>query len=692
MPNELRLPIKVVIPAPTDFQAPRGGGGARKTFGNVTPQVRTGLSTQVINVNQHFFGTLERTTVLPAVARVVLKNKALAKSHRPSALFNPDTCPIIGGRDFGELLVSVRAEGLRRLLRKLQEDDTATGKADISTIDRIEPYRSTDALRMSTEAQAAMARQEFVDIKYRLFRHMDRDLDRVVLGAFHELIAQMGLQSQALRYGDGQQVFKLTQVPPQGVVALASFVGTQALGDFPVYHAVRTEAIPLRQAQIGDFPSPLSQETYPVVGIIDSGVNPNDPLLAPWVAARESYVPQQFQDHHHGTFVAGLIVNGRKLNHDDPRFPEARAKFVDVVAIPGAGQAVREDDLLTILEEVIPKHPTVKVWNLSLGTDSDACKNDAFSDFGAALDRIQEENNVRFVIAAGNFQTPPFRGWPAEDLGETDRVRPPADSVRALTIGSIAHVDRPNSRVRTEEPSPFSRRGPGGCYLPKPELVHYGGNCDQRGQYQQTGVLSIDGNRNLAENVGTSFSTPLVSSLLANIYEALGSDASHVLARAILVHSAVLRSDRLRAADLRYRGFGIPNELVGALTCDPYTATLIFEPGEVRPGKEFVKGNFPIPPCLRTDLGKVRAEFIMTLAYDPPLDLAYGAEYCRRNVDVSLGTYSPDSPKAEHKKKIPCEPRDISRLYEKHLVEHGFKWSPIKVYREDFPRGTEGDH
>jgi hypothetical protein len=243
-----------------------------------------------------------------------------------------------------------------------------------------------------------------------------------------------------------------------------------------------------------------------------------------------------------------------------------------------------------------------------------------------------------------------------------------------------------------EEPSPFSRRGPGAGFLPKPELVHYGGNCDNRGQYQQTGVLSINGTRHLAENVGTSFSTPLVSALLANIYDSLGPDASHVLSKAILVHSALLKSERLRAQDLRYKGFGIPNDLIGALTCDPHTATLIFEPGEVRPGLDFVKGDFPIPECLRTEEGKVRGEFVITLAYDPPLDLAFGAEYCRRNVEVSLGTYNPHTPKAEHRKKIPCEPRDISKLYEKHLVEHGFKWSPIKVYREEFPRGTEGDH
>lgn len=692
MPDHLRLPIKVVVPVATDFQRPHAGGGARKTFGDVTPQLRGRLAAEVEAVNEHFYGGDSRRSVLPVVARVILKDKALAKSHRPSALFSQNTCPIIGGRNFGEILVSVRPEGFARLLQKLKEDTTAIGKADISTIERIEPFRSEDAMKMTTQGETALREAGKIDLKFRLFRHLREDLDATLRQAFEELLRAMNLASEPLRYGEGQRVFRVRNAPAAAVSALASFVGTQSLSDFPLYRAVRTEAIPLRGAQISDFPAPDPRETYPVVGIVDSGINPDDPLLAAWMVAREEYVPAQYRDHHHGSFVAGLVVNGRGLNHDDPRFPEARAKFVDVVAIPGQGQPIREDDLLTILEEVIPKYPHVKVWNLSLGTESHPCKDDFFSDFAAALDRIQETNDIRFVIAAGNYQTPPFRGWPAENLGEDDRVRPPADSVRAVTVGSIAHVDRPNSRVKAEEPSPFSRRGPGGCFLPKPELVHYGGNCDNQGQYQQTGVLSINGARQLAENIGTSFSTPLVSALLANIHDSLGQDSSHVLSKAILVHSALLRSERLRAQHLRYTGFGIPNDLIGALTCDPHTATLIFEPGEVRPGLEFVKGNFPIPECLRTDEGKVRGEFVITLAYDPPLDLAYGAEYCRRNVEVSLGTYNPDTPKAEHRKKIPCEPRDISKLYEKHLVEHGFKWSPVKVYREEFPRGTEGEH
>src|SRR5580658_4705492 len=168
MPQELRLPIKVVVPVAADFQRPRAGGGARKKFGAVTPEVRSILAEQFQSVNQFFFGGLANRTVLPAVARVILKDKALAKSHRPDTLFSQNTCPIIGGRNFGEMLVSVREEGLRRLLQKLREDDTATGMADISTIQRIEPFRLEDAMKMTSQGEAALRHDGKIDIKFRL--------------------------------------------------------------------------------------------------------------------------------------------------------------------------------------------------------------------------------------------------------------------------------------------------------------------------------------------------------------------------------------------------------------------------------------------------------------------------------------------------------------------------------------------
>jgi hypothetical protein len=305
------------------------------------------------------------------------------------------------------------------------------------------------------------------------------------------------------------------------------------------------------------------------------------------------------------------------------------------------------------------------------------------------LDALQRRYDVTFVSCAGNYMASPLRGWPPEDLGEVDRVHPPADSALGLTVGSMAHLDRADSRVRREEPSPFTRRGPGAAFLPKPEVSHYGGNCAANLDYHQIGVVSLDGSGRLAEAIGTSFSTPIVSSLLASIRAGVVEPLSRNLAKALLVQSAALRCGAIDVPDLRYRGFGIPGEIDDILTCAPWQATLILEPEIHAQRRIFAREDFPIPQCFRRSDGRIEGDFLITLVYDPPLEPTAGAEYCQVNVDVSLGTYDAGADgKAFHEGKIPLEPKDYSKLYERHLVEYGFKWSPVKVYRKHLTKTT----
>jgi len=338
----------------------------------------------------------------------------------------------------------------------------------------------------------------------------------------------------------------------------------------------------------------------------------------------------------------------------------------------------------------LPKYPDVKVWNLSLSADA-PCAVQEFSHLAMALDDLQDRYGVTFVLSAGNYKTPPLRGWPPGELHGRDRIAPPADSVRAITVGSLAHLEKPNSRVRRDQPSPFSRRGPGPVSTPKPEVVQYGGNCDSVLSYAQTGVMSLNADGQLAEDIGTSFTAPVVAALLSNVNDALSDPPSRSLAKALLVHSAVLNSPPVTADDLRYRGFGVPgSDLLTVLSCSPWAATLIFE-AELVPGLEYERWPFPVPACLRSK-GKFKGEIIMTAAYEPPVDANCGAEYCRANVDVSLGIYDETGKDGarEHKKRIPPEPKDMKKRYEKELIEHGFKWSPVKVYRRNMKQGIKG--
>jgi hypothetical protein len=365
-------------------------------------------------------------------------------------------------------------------------------------------------------------------------------------------------------------------------------------------------------------------------------------------------------------------------------FPVSPCKLLDVVAFPKSGE-LPENELLQAIEDALNAYPDVRVWNLSLSSNV-PCSDAGFSDLAMALDELQDEFGVTFVIATGNYGVPPFRGWPAEDLGESDRIGSPGDSARGLTVGSLAHLESASSRVRRDYPSPFSRRGPGAAFHPKPEVTHYAGNCDADGNCIQTGVVSLDGSGFLVEDIGTSYATPLVASTLATIHHEAAERMSTNLAKALLIHSAALSRKSSRDSERAYFGFGVPGVVDNILSCSSASVTLVFEP-ELRGSTFFEKLPFPFPNCLRLSNGLAFGDVTMTLVYDPPLDPAWGLEYCRANVEVSLGSYDPNKQgKREHSRLIPPDETNYRKLYERELIRNGFKWSPVKVYRRRLNR------
>lgn len=598
--NEL-LPIKVVFPRPEDYKAPPPGGGSTKVFGVVDDAVRATFATEVRDVARYFEPSFRRPETLPAVAKVTLKPEAVAKSHRPTDLFNPDTCPIIGGNKLGEIYVCVDPRGLDRLAKKIEQGATRHVEANISTLKVIHPYGTQDILGGVTleELQERLVREQR-PLRVRLFRYHSPTLDAKVDALFEKVARESGIRDLSrLNYAEGLRLYRARDVEPERLVSLASFVGLQSLSLFPAYRIVRSTSRTLGNISVNDFPPPEPGREYPLVGLIDSGTDPNNPLLQAWVAARLDLAPKDRQDNDHGSFVAGLIAHGRRLNHNDDRFPSVSSRIVDVVAFDREGE-ISEDELLVAIDSGLERFPEVKVWNLSLGS-SDPCNDDNFSEFGTALDERAERRGVLFVIAAGNYSRTPFRTWPPQEgIGEADRICPPADAMRGLTVGSIAHLETASTCVRLGEPSPFSRRGPGPAYVMKPELTFYGGNCDPCGQYVQAGVVSIDGHGHRAENIGTSFANPLASTLAANIDAELRTPSTprpRPLVKALMIHAAFLRNSPLDVPRFNYTGLGCPPDIAQIINCRQSAATVIFEV-PVRTKPDFGKRPFPLPPCL----------------------------------------------------------------------------------------------
>lgn len=687
------LPIKVVIPAEEDYRRPPQAKGSGKDFLSKSnyEECRELALKGLLKVADAFEGVFANTN-LPAVARVTLREEAMAKSHRPDRLLTSRTCPIIGGEDFGELLVSVRPRHLQLLLDSIKTTTDKKMQNDVVKILSIDPYTEEDALGQWTprELVAFLSERRKQAIKVRLFNHRSEFLNATLLGALKEIAHSPGFFSvEALRYTPTQNLFRvIVDEGTEAISRLASFVGCQSVDVFDEY-SVSTQATIVAPVTADHLPPPDASTTYPVVGLIDSGTDPNNPHLQAWVEVRdESRVPRVDQNNSHGSLVAALIINGKGINHDDPGFPSGSGRVVDVVTIPARGR-ITEDDLVDALRYAFQTYPNVKIWNMSLNS-ARVCRNDRFSSFGAALDALQDEFGVLVVNSAGNFEETPAHPWARPDLNGHDRLLAPADSLRAITVGSIAHISRPGACARVGEPSPFTRRGPGAAFVPKPDVCHFGGNASRDMRYTQMGILSVDKNMNVAETIGTSFAAPLVALTSAQLRESLREEPSRHLIKAFLIHSAVLHSDEITAGELPFKGFGKPPSVEEMLRCRSWEATLLFDLDLPYSRRHFTKADFPIPDCL-VQQGKVFGEIILTLVYEPPVDQDDGAAYSQVNIDASLGMcYRGEENSDDYggRKVIPY-PKGIEDLYEKNQIEHGYKWSPVKVYRTTFPKGLK---
>ena len=676
MTEQRKLPIKVVPPLENDFIIPDSGGGSNKLFAEVE-EIQGILLEQLNFVKDYFSSSFSRTPKIPGVMRVTLRREAIAKSHRPTRLFSQDSCPIIGLESLGDLLVSVTPTGLDNLIDDVYRLHTQELRANATTIANISSY-----IPYIEDVSGKKS------VKVKLFNHHSEIFDYEIEQEFSRILRNISsFTKEKIKYGPGLNIYKISSPTHELISNLSNFVGIQSISNFPIYYPVRTSSLPVGKVNVDDFPLPIAGGNYPIVGVIDTGTQKNIPILEPWIVSRESYVPDGFSNYDHGTFVSGLIVHSQRFNHGDSRFPGCSAKIVDVAAIPTSG--ITEDELLSILEEVLPKYPSVKHWNLSLGTNTPISDN-TFSDFGVSLDRLQEDYKVRFYLAAGNHTqnlSPLFQRSNGRD---SERICAPADSMRAVVVGSIAHTHNRASLSRSGETSPFSRKGPGPLYLPKPDISHYGGNCNSQGLCTQSGILSIASNGEIAEDIGTSFATPLVSVLSSNIEHSVVGASSN-LTKALLIHSSALNSGPSSPELLHARGFGVPPDLEGVLSCHPWACTMIFE-FSLRRRMEYRKFEFPIAPSLYVAPNKVKANFLMTLVYEPELDASFGSEYCRTNIEVSLGTVKRTRDgKLAHTKQVPEDPKLRGSAYEADLIESGFKWSPVKVYRRAINRGISAD-
>ena len=369
-------------------------------------------------------------------------------------------------------------------------------------------------------------------------------------------------------------------------------------------------------------------------------------------------------------------------------------------------EGLEEDDLIANIREAIAQnHEQVKIWNLSISITRPVVDS-KFSDLAIALDDLQGKFNVLICKSAGNCSN--FLSGKSKG-----RIHEGADSVRSLVVGSIAHKKSPDDFSEIDNPSPFSRMGPGPEYIIKPEVSHYGGNAgvDVNGELTTTGVKSFDMNGNLSRNVGTSFSTPRIAALATGLYQELDEKFDPLLLKGLIVHSASY-SEKLKipeAERTKQIGFGIPKNVTDILYNAPYEATLILR-DTLSKGEKIDIMDFPMPKSLIKN-GYYTGQIIATLVYDPILDPSQGIEYCQSNIDMKFGSYDAKKERdiskrhilnpvgrdgaqnifreSLYSKRLMRDSNGEFALRERLLIQYGDKYYPVKKYAVDLSELSE---
>lgn len=664
--------IKIVVPGDGDYLSNKAGGTAwKKALRDVDDAFRNELVSQVEEVEREYAAEFSMWKV-PGVAVVQLHDLAIAKTKRPAACFNRDTCPIIGYGALGQLLVSVNPKRLTALKQRLQDMRDERGTAHISAIQSIAPYRTSERCSDESKPQRLL-----------LFRHRSQSENFRILQAVRRIVGRNGIKKAT--YADNIPAFSV-MASSDSIATLQTFIGTQSLVTFPVYSVADAVSVSASDDKWECLP-PDPEKVYAIVGQFDSGISRDAACIQPWIHARHSWYPDSDQDNVHGTMVGGLLCNAHNFNHKDLRIPNCQSLIVDSVVFDSSG-AVAEDVLLDIIDDALAAHPDVRVWNLSLAQPDVLCSSKGFTPLAIALDYRSKLHNVLFVVTGGNLpKTVPPRSWPSDfRYGDNERNCAPSDGIRVLAIGGVAHRETDATITRVGEPSPIVRKGPGGGYNLSPLFAGYPGNCDSKGDCSGVGVRSVDPSGALTESLGISFGIPPISSLAATVEEGIrrgGSANSVVLTKAMLLHAAFVKNAPVNEHLLNYQGIGPTPTLDEVLFCDQHAPTIVFDANfQDRP--QLCKRAFPLPMSAVKGQS-VRCEILMTLYYDPPLDGMFTFEYVRSNVEAKLGVRDPNTGKFENC-IVPhltfCTPNRFSN--EKHLVTSGFKWSPLKLYYADF--------
>jgi hypothetical protein len=416
----------------------------------------------------------------------------------------------------------------------------------------------------------------------------------------------------------------------------------------------------------------------PTVCVIDSGIQEAHIFIQPAIDQPTSYCflpgkpPTEVGDFvapdGHGTRVSGAVLYGETVPpNGTPKLPFwiQNARVLDE-----QNKMPEEVFPPEVLRKAVARfHGSprqTRIFNHSINA-SGYCRTRHMSAWAAEIDLLSATYDVLIVQSAGNLPSSgaaPYPGikehlqagrpYPRYLYEDSARVANPAQSLQALTVGSIGYGAFDESGWRSfgrehGHPSAFSRSGPGIWNVIKPEVVEYGGDDSRTANdpvdVQGGGISGAcpelirstmfpPGPPYDRDAVGTSFAAPKVARIAARIQAVLPEEPA-LLYRALIVQSArwpewaEAMMTKLRETEdqaerheliekvsrvIRCLGYGLPDITRATTNTDHRTTFITSGLAAIRPLEAHVY-QVPIPEELRGAGDEFDIRIEVTLSY-----------------------------------------------------------------------------
>lgn len=348
-------------------------------------------------------------------------------------------------------------------------------------------------------------------------------------------------------------------------------------------------------------PTPASE---PVVGVIDTLFDEHV-YFNEWVDYHEMVsddIPKTSDDYRHGTAVSSIIVDGPRLN---PWLDDGCGRFRVRHFGVAVGAEFSSFSIIKQIKSIVLENLDIKVWNISLGSNQEI--NDNFiSAEAAALDQIQFENDVIFVIAGTNKVS-----------AEIVKIGSPADSVNSMVVNAVT-----KKRLSTQ----YSRRGLVLSFFAKPDVSYYGGS-----EEQYINVCEPLGEANVA---GTSYAAPWIARKLSYLINVLGLNRE--VAKAMLIDAARGWSEKPSPETISLYGHGIVPIKINDIVQTPEDE-IKFVVSDISEKWNTYNYFFPVP--MKNDKYPYIAR--ATMCYFPMCDRTQGVDYTNTELNLHFGRLGP---------------------------------------------------